>query len=571
MKKLCLILGNKSRHYELVRMVSSNSDAKFRLKIFVQRGKHRKAPRITLSGLMLRLYEKVLHQLFISSLQFTFIDKTKYEILVVDDINSEQVINDVAMFKPDASFVFGGRIIKPELLKELGPSFNLHLASLPYYRGAADNLTAISRQDFTNLAVTIHKLEVKTDSGSIVAFSELKFEEHKTVYHLRDAAILAGLQLATKFINEVLLSQQNIAKLEEISQSKIFAQTYFSRQISNDDHTKHAIISRVIHQNKFVKISKKKPPNFIDKTISCIRSYGARERGLHVFLYHNIKTTTNPLLDISRCQNIHTDLKVFEDHLQWYRECFELIPMKEALLLSKNNKLHSHRKPFAVLTFDDGFKSIVSVIKKHEFPCTLFLNSRALKHGSLTHLRHYWLQSAKYNDFRIYLNKANLPNATIEQILNSKIEYHPNQIEIIDDAFLSIACEQIRDSESKVFICEEEIVSLTKNLELEIGGHSESHSKLVNQTKIVKKMEIHRNLEYLSELANKKINYFAYPFGGSNDVGHYEKLLLQQNDVFCFSAYGGINKQILPNDIKRIGFSNQSLLRVKALIAHKNF
>jgi peptidoglycan/xylan/chitin deacetylase (PgdA/CDA1 family) len=68
----------------------------------------------------------------------------------------------------------------------------------------------------------------------------------------------------------------------------------------------------------------------------------------------------------------------------------------------------------------------------------------------------------------------------------------------------------------------DEIKYLDSNELITIGAHSHTHPKLKNLTYEESFYEINKSKEILEEKLSSKVDHFAYPYGGLNDIGQKE-------------------------------------------------
>lgn len=96
---------------------------------------------------------------------------------------------------PDLIVSFGYRhILKPDVLAAARrPILNLHIAYLPYNRGAHPNFWAFL--DGTPHGVTIHHVNAGIDTGNIVAQREVKFDDLSQSFADTHSALLREIEM----------------------------------------------------------------------------------------------------------------------------------------------------------------------------------------------------------------------------------------------------------------------------------------------------------------------------------------------------------------------------------------
>jgi len=122
-------------------------------------------------------------------------------LLLCINVNSEQAIDYIKGIDPDFGIVFGTRKISNKVIEQFPDGLiNVHRGISEEYRGLDSDLWAIYHDDYSNIGVTIHKVEPSLDTGDIVYQDRLPLELHMKIYHLRYYTTL----LATKLVISAL-------------------------------------------------------------------------------------------------------------------------------------------------------------------------------------------------------------------------------------------------------------------------------------------------------------------------------------------------------------------------------
>lgn len=107
-------------------------------------------------------------------------------VINVENINDKQATDFAKSKKPEIIISFGSSIIKKELIEVCPKGFiNLHGGDPEYYRGLDSHLWAIYHKDFSQLIVTLHRVNSKIDDGEIIHQSNIKLNNELDLYKLR--------------------------------------------------------------------------------------------------------------------------------------------------------------------------------------------------------------------------------------------------------------------------------------------------------------------------------------------------------------------------------------------------
>ena len=134
-------------------------------------------------------------------------------VLKEEDANTQDVVQQVRDFKPDASVVVAfGQKLSPQLIDALGGLvINLHSSLLPKYRGAAPINWAMIQGD-KRTGVSVIGLAQRMDAGPVYAKAELDISPRETAGELHDRLA----QLGPKVVSDVLDQFQRDALQPEV-------------------------------------------------------------------------------------------------------------------------------------------------------------------------------------------------------------------------------------------------------------------------------------------------------------------------------------------------------------------
>ncbi len=210
-----------------------------------------------------------------------------------------------------------------------------------------------------------------------------------------------------------------------------------------------------------------------------------KKDALRVLMYHDIKKN---------------DFKKFDEQIKLFKkDNWNFLTPKEFLDLKIKNKKISGKN--LLLTFDDGFFSnkVVSqkILKKHRIKAVFFLPTKFIQ--------------SKNKSKKISFIKRNL-----------KIDNYKN-------------------NNKKISLSAQDLIVLEKHQNY-IGAHTHSHTPL-NKIKNLKKLkkEILDSSKVIEKIINKKLVFFAFPFGTSKDINLNSIQLAKKKYKLIFSAIRGNN------------------------------
>jgi len=237
---------------------------------------------------------------------------------------------------------------------------------------------------------------------------------------------------------------------------------------------------------------------------SCVKTsrylgIGKKNSGSIILLYHSIGKE-----DINDYLKLRINPESFEEQMAClYEKKYKVIPLSELI----NNLSNSNSMPLNTvsITFDDGYLDnidlAVPILKKYEFPATIFITTDYLK--GKRNRDNYW----------------------------EKWEY----------------------------LTTEKLEKLT-SLGVEVGSHSSSHKVLTSLDNGRIRDEISCSKKILEDITQNKINLLSYPHGIFNEK---VKKLLYENGYLaaCTSVMGFNNERSDLYELKRIEIRSDDSLK----------
>ena len=123
--------------------------------------------------------------------------------LIFDNVNNNDCFNYISNLEPEIIITFGTGLIKKPLI-EICPSgfLNLHGGDPQYYRGLDSHLWAIYHKDFSQLKVTLHRLNSVLDDGDLVEQALININKQSKLHELRSENTKICVDLTISALNK---------------------------------------------------------------------------------------------------------------------------------------------------------------------------------------------------------------------------------------------------------------------------------------------------------------------------------------------------------------------------------
>lgn len=218
--------------------------------------------------------------------------------------------------------------------------------------------------------------------------------------------------------------------------------------------------------------------NYFKKPLQTIGLYGQTRHLFFLFLERKVAIAnlfykkfchTAPILLYHRITSPREDPlmlcvtpKCFEEHLKFLGKNYDIIPLSALSGRLVSGTLEGNE---ASITFDDGYRdnltNALPLLEKYKIPATIFITT-----GNIGGKANFaWDKKYSENDRAFFLNEA-------------------------------------------------EIKLLSNHPLIDIGAHTETHPNLIQLSPTKQMEEITKSRQKLEKITGKKINSFAYPFGG---------------------------------------------------------
>jgi len=141
-------------------------------------------------------------------------------------INSPETESAIRKANPSLIVIWGGSIIKKNILALAPKIINMHFGWCPEYRGSNGNQNAILAGDMEHVGITIHYVKEKVDTGDILARvrADLRIPPREMFRNINNSAAKTYMDIALRLFR----SEKVDAQPQNLSEGK----TYFFRDWS---------------------------------------------------------------------------------------------------------------------------------------------------------------------------------------------------------------------------------------------------------------------------------------------------------------------------------------------------
>ena len=224
-----------------------------------------------------------------------------------------------------------------------------------------------------------------------------------------------------------------------------------------------------------------------------------------ILMFHGVsKSKSNSL---NQHLQPHLDIKQFENIIKMLNENYCFL---------KPDEIFNNKKKGILLTFDDGFQNnynnVIPILNSYDIPGLFFISTQHVIEPN------NWLSFIKQNMKKYTVN---------QDILSAdlKIDYFDG-------------------------LTKDQIIKMANNPLHTIGSHTVTHPDLTKLSVTNIDSELINSKNYLENITNKPIEYFAYPYG------NYNKIVIENVKKAGYKAAFGIDK------INFFGESNFEIPRI---------
>ncbi|WP_411992766.1 polysaccharide deacetylase family protein [Agarivorans sp. DSG3-1] len=306
-----------------------------------------------------------------------------------------------------------------------------------------------------------------------------------------------------------------------------------------------------------------------------------RSPGVYVFNYHRIGDARFSEFDpnVFSCTS-----EQFEQHLRFYKQEFTVVNESELLSLLDSNKPIT--KPYALITFDDGYidsyQHAFPLLKKHDLSAVFFVVTEYTDGGSFA-----WWDEVAWLVKHCQLSQLKLEHWPDAVDLTGK-----NETQNIRKVLYAFKADQQFSMDEKLaqlrVLCKAPVLpgsnSLFANWQqlkemadagMTIGSHTQSHPILAHLTPQQQRIELHESRMFIQDQLSNSVSMLAYPVGRTDSFTEQTQEMAKQCGYrLAFSFMNGINTKLTEQSaysLKRISVDdNKSVdsLKVQVMALH---
>lgn len=280
--------------------------------------------------------------------------------------------------------------------------------------------------------------------------------------------------------------------------------------------------------------------------------------GVYVFNYHRIGDAVKSDFD----PNVYScTSEVFEQHLAFYKDAFEVISADEISELAEKELLD--KKRYALITFDDGYidnyKIAYKALRKFNLPAAFYIATDYVDNPQIP----WWDEIA----WLVRHSKQNLitlpisPNETIDISKGTIVTAIRAILRLIKKDTTATMPEKVAQLEAatevslpkevrkqSLFVNWDQIKEMSQN-GMHIGSHTVNHNILSHLSEQDQLKELTDSKQRLEEFLGKPVTTIAYPVGGKSAFTTETMSITKEVGYeLAFSFIAGFNDSLTPNN-----------------------
>jgi peptidoglycan/xylan/chitin deacetylase (PgdA/CDA1 family)/folate-dependent phosphoribosylglycinamide formyltransferase PurN len=281
-------------------------------------------------------------------------------------IHATQVLEVVRGFNADLGISLGAPVLRRQLfgLPRLG-TINLHLGKVPDFRGAPVGFWELER-GATVIGATVHWIDDGLDTGPVLEEGEAPIYTRDT---LRDVQSRAG-ELGSRLLRSTLERlARDKAALREQPVTNLVANQFptLTQRLALDWRTWRRRAPARLWARRAAKWSAMLVALYFYRPIRDVMRSIRRRHPVRVFTFHRVTYLCRDGMTVSP--------DVFESQVEYLARHHDILSLEEGLSIIRNSS--RLKRPAAVLTFDDGYRSVFEtarpVLSRHGIQACCFV------------------------------------------------------------------------------------------------------------------------------------------------------------------------------------------------------
>jgi peptidoglycan/xylan/chitin deacetylase (PgdA/CDA1 family) len=454
------------------------------------------------------------------------------------NVNSGENLENLRQFEPDVMVISGTKMVADSLLQTAGIAVNIHHGFLPLYRGVSSLDWVIRDRNYNYFSVMLHEAVPMLDAGPIINARYITpyFLESLELFERR--LFLTGLDLVVDFIRswpEYSTIQQPSDWHSIMYRHKDKLPTHreeVSQEYRSKNLFRYCFLQRYRpYLQRIDKLTRKQGLKGKAKKLTAVGIINWLTRqeinpGFYILTYHDICADQDAAwLSEAGVPLIFTGRSNFHSHLDYLRDNFQCVPLKEGIQMWKEGR--ARNEPIISLTFDDGlsgYASDLELLGKYNLRPTLFLSGDpVLRNRPLRVHKEYLVEKF----CRVGAERKTNVEREFEDILHKGFLGSGRFLEFVRAQYLNAI-------ELKTF--------LKQQLVPDLGSHTSNHTSLAEDDIKTQEEKILLTHYELKRLFGEPLSYFSFPFGKLDRMSFASEYLAQTAAETVFQCNGGINQ-----------------------------
>lgn len=396
------------------------------------------------------------------------------------DVHRPEILERVRAWRPDLGVSLGAKILRPALFGiPARGTINLHQGKVPEFRGAPPGFWELATGADT-IGVTVHWVDEGLDTGPVLGSGEAPIYQDDTMRAVQARAA----ELACRILGEVLhqLALGDMGATPQPPGGRTFRFPTLRQRAALAWRLLTRGAARALAPRRLVKLASYLSMFYLFRPLRDLWRGVTGRHPVRVFTFHRISHLCRDGMTISP-ENLRRQIAYLRRH-------HDVVTIEQALELIANRA--RLRRPVAVLTFDDAYRSVYDVARPLladlGLPACCFVSSDVVGPG------------------RGFAHDASSPVRRYLEVMTWP---------------------QLRELRAGGW---------------SIGGHSASHRRLSECDRHTLEQEIVGPLAVLRERLGIERPPLAYPFGGADDLSPAAWSIARMSGYrACFSNFGGEN------------------------------
>lgn len=270
-----------------------------------------------------------------------------------------------------------------------------------------------------------------------------------------------------------------------------------------------------------------------------------RKKRLVVLAYHSINRITLKPLEIEQ------DPDNFKKQMAYLKTNYHILSLEEFLDCQKNGGRVS--RDSVLITFDDGYKDFYTyaypTLKELGIPVIVFITTDAIETGdclffdalrfSIMNTKRKTLDLRDFlgKEYALWPNELHLSRVIKEIVSLSKRLSTDERLKMKEAIYKRLDVNKDLFETNGIYLSWKEMLEMAGD-GVVFGGHTKSHACLRFSSEKEIYNEVFESKKVLEEKTGKKVESFAYPFGGLNDYSPVSEKILRENGFKCAFVLG---------------------------------